>query len=178
MNPFLRLLMPICIDRWWFAAFATIVCAGLLGPLAGLAATPVDVYEFKTEEQETRYRELIAEIRCPKCLNTNIAGSDATSAQTLRAAVHRLVVTEGRTDEEVLAFMQDRYGDFVLYDPPLTANTWFLWGLPVGIGLVGLLVVIRVLKKANTTPSVEVDVSTLDPATQEQFRNLTIGGKT
>ena len=170
--------MLISSERWRLAMFATIVCAGLLGPMIGLTATPVDVYEFKTEEQEARYRRLIAQIRCPKCLNTNIAGSDATSAQTLRAAVHRLVVTEGKSDEEVLAFMQDRYGDFVLYDPPLNANTWFLWWLPVGIGLVGLLAVIRVLKRANTTPTAEVDVSHLDPATQEQFRNLTIGEKT
>jgi len=165
-------------ERWWLAMLATIFFAGVLGPMVGFTATPVDVYEFKTEEQETRYRTLIAQIRCPKCLNTNIAGSDATSAQTLRAAVHRLVVTEGKSDEEVLAFMQDRYGDFVLYDPPLNANTWVLWWLPVAIRLIGLLAVIRVLKRANATPSIEVDVSHLDPATQEQFRKLTSGEKT
>jgi len=165
-------------ERWWLAMLATIFFAGVLGPMVGFTATPVDVYEFKTEEQETRYRTLIAQIRCPKCLNTNIAGSDATSAQTLRAAVHRLVVTEGKSNEEVLAFMRDRYGDFVLYDPPLNASTWIVWWLPVVIGLIGLLAVIRILKRANASPSIEVDVSHLDPATQEQFRKLTSGEKT
>ncbi|MEE2782331.1 MAG: cytochrome c-type biogenesis protein [Pseudomonadota bacterium] len=170
--------MLISSERWGLAMLATIFCAGVVGPMVGFTATPVDVYEFKTEEQETRYRTLIAQIRCPKCLNTNIAGSDATSAQTLRAAVHRLVVTEGKSNEEVLAFMRDRYGDFVLYDPPLNASTWIVWWLPVVIGLIGLLVVIRILKRANASPSIEVDVSHLDPATQEQFRKLTSGEKT
>jgi len=170
--------MLISSERWGLAMLATIFCAGVVGPMVGFTATPVDVYEFKTEEQETRYRTLIAQIRCPKCLNTNIAGSDATSAQTLRAAVHRLVVTEGKSNEEVLAFMRDRYGDFVLYDPPLNASTWIVWWLPVVIGLIGLLAVIRILKRANASPSIEVDVSHLDPATQEQFRKLTSGEKT
>ena len=170
--------MLISSERWGLAMLATIFCAGVVGPMVGFTATPVDVYEFKTEDQETRYRTLIAQLRCPKCLNTNIAGSDATSAQTLRAAVHRLVVTEGKSNEEVLAFMRDRYGDFVLYDPPLNASTWIVWWLPVVIGLIGLLVVIRILKRANASPSIEVDVSHLDPATQEQFRKLTSGEKT
>ena len=76
-------------------------------------------------------------------MNTNIAGSDALSAQTLRAAVHRMVVQEGKTDAEVLAFMQDRYGDFVLYDPPLSARTWLVWMLPVIVAFLILFFVAR-----------------------------------
>ena len=101
-------------------------------------ASPVDVYEFPDAEAEARFRALIAEFRCPKCLNTNLAGSDAPIAQDLRAAVHRLVVRDGLSDAEVRDYLQARYGDFVLYDPPLKAATLVLWGAPVLFVLAGL----------------------------------------
>ena len=106
----------------------------LLGADA-FAASPVDVFEFETPEQEQRYRVLIDELRCPKCMNVNIAGSDAPIAQDLRAVVHRMIVQEGRTNEEILTFMQDRYGDFVLYDPPFNRRTGWLWLLPLLVAL-------------------------------------------
>ena len=113
----------------------------LLGLGAGLAvgASPVDVYEFPDPATEARYRALVAELRCPKCLNTNLAGSDAPIAQDLRAAVHRLVVREGLADHEVRDYLQARYGDFILYDPPLQRSTLLLWVGPIlfaGLGLV------------------------------------------
>ena len=110
----------------------------LLCCLPAWAASPVDVYEFPDAETEARFRALIAEFRCPKCLNTNLAGSDAPIAQDLRAAVHRLVVSEGLSDAEVRDYLQARYGDFVLYDPPLKAATLALWGGPVLFVLAGL----------------------------------------
>ncbi len=110
----------------------------LLCCLPAWGASPVDVYEFPDVELETRFRALIAEFRCPKCLNTNLAGSDAPIAQDLRAAVHRLVVREGYSDEEVRDYLQVRYGDFVLYDPPLKAATLLLWGGPILFALAGL----------------------------------------
>ncbi len=113
----------------------------LCGAASALAASPVDVYDFPDSEVEARYRALVAEFRCPKCLNTNLAGSDAPIAKDLRAAVHRLIVEEGRSDQEVRDYLQARYGDFVLYDPPFKAATLALWLGPlifVGIGL-GLL---------------------------------------
>ncbi len=110
----------------------------LLWCLPGWGASPVDVYEFPDAKAEARFRALIAEFRCPKCLNTNLAGSDAPIAQDLRAAVHRLVVREGLSDEEVRDYLQARYGDFVLYDPPLKAATLLLWGGPILFVLAGL----------------------------------------
>ena len=107
------------------------------------SASPVDVHEFPDAETEARFRALIAEFRCPKCLNTNLAGSDAPIAQDLRAAVHRLVVREGRTDAAVRDYLQARYGDFVLYDPPLKAATLVLWGGPVVFVLTGLGLIAR-----------------------------------
>jgi cytochrome c-type biogenesis protein CcmH len=116
------------------------------------AASPVDVYEFPTPELEARYRALIAEFRCPKCLNTNLEGSDAPIAQDLRRTVHRLVVSEGRSDAEVREYLQSRYGDFVLYDPPFRMDTLVLWLAPVVFLLLGLVVVARLLRRPPAAP--------------------------
>lgn len=115
------------------------------------AASPVDVYSFENDEQSQRYRQLIDELRCPKCLNTNIAGSDAPIAQDLRAAVHRMIVTEKLSDTEILTFMQDRYGDFVLYDPPFNARTLWLWLLPLVIACLAVWVLIGLKTRQRQT---------------------------
>ncbi len=115
---------------------AALLCAVAFGLQA---ASPVDVFQFPDAALEARYRSLIAELRCPKCLNTNLAGSDAPIAQDLRVLVHRLLTQEAYSDDEVRAFLQARYGDFVLYDPPLKPGTYLLWFGPVvfiGLGLV------------------------------------------
>ncbi|MCY4566307.1 MAG: cytochrome c-type biogenesis protein CcmH [Gammaproteobacteria bacterium] len=126
------------------ASIRKAIAACLLCVLAvsGMAASPVDVHHFPDTESERRYRALVNEFRCPKCLNVNISGSDAPIAQDLRAAVYRLAVLEGRSDQEVRDFLQARYGDFVLYDPPLKPGTLLLWLGPavfvlLGLGLVG-----------------------------------------
>ena len=129
------------------------VCLHLLLASSVFAASPVDVYSFETEEQSQRYRQLIDELRCPKCLNTNIAGSDAPIAQDLRAAVHRMIVIEDLTDEEILTFMQDRYGDFVLYDPPFAIRTLWLWLLPLLIACLAVWVLIGLkTRQQSSTP--------------------------
>ena len=135
-------------------------CLGLLvllWAMPAFAASPVDVYQFENESQRDRYRVLIEELRCPKCLNTNIAGSDAPIAQDLRALVHRMVVQEGKSDAEILAFLQERYGDFVLYDPPFAPRTWLLWLLPVAVAVLLLIVLLRLQRRARVLPKAELD---------------------
>ena len=90
----------------------------------------IDAYPFPNEELTDRYEQLISELRCPQCLNTNLAGSDAMIAQDLRREVHRMLI-EGKTDKEVLDFMYFRYGDFVLYDPRFDLKTLALWLSPL-----------------------------------------------
>jgi cytochrome c-type biogenesis protein CcmH len=128
--------------RWLLMAALTL--AG-----TGWAASPVDLYEFETAAQEQSYQALIAELRCPKCLNTNLAGSDAPIAQDLRRTVHRLIVDEGMSDAEIRGYLQARYGDFVLYDPPFRPDTWVLWLGPVVFLLIGALVLWRVLGRSR-----------------------------
>lgn len=114
-----------------------------------LAANPVDVFSFEQPADEARYRDLIAEFRCPKCLNTNLLGSDAPIAQDLRRTVYRLAIAEGRSDVEVRAYLQERYGDFVLYNPPVRPATYLLWFGPVGLLLIGLMVWRRTVRNAQ-----------------------------
>ena len=127
--------------------------------LQSWAVSPVDVYKFDSPEQQHRYKNLIAEFRCPKCLNTNIAGSDAPIAQDLRRTVHRLVVQENYSDQEVRDFLQTRYGDFVLYNPPFNSRTYLIWLIPVGLAGVGLLVLFGLLRRARQQQEVSLDES-------------------
>lgn len=121
------------------------------------AVSPVDIYQFDSPAQQKRYKSLIAEFRCPKCLNTNIAGSDAPIAQDLRRTVHRLVVQDGYSDQEVRDFLQARYGDFVLYNPPVNSRTLLIWLMPLALGVLGLLVLIGLLRKARRAQTVALD---------------------
>jgi cytochrome c-type biogenesis protein CcmH len=114
---------------------------------AALAASPVDVYQFPSTELETRYYALIDEFRCPKCLNTNLSGSDAPIARDLRRTVHRLLVREHLSDQQIRDFLRERYGDFVLYDPPFHPGTWILWLAPAAFLGVGALVWLRMLSR-------------------------------
>ena len=116
------------------------------------AAGPVDIYEFPDAATEVRYRALIAEFRCPKCLNTNLSGSDAPIAKDLRRTVHRLLVSEGMQNAQIRGFLQERYGDFVLYDPPFRPGTWILWLAPLFGLIVGIGVLVRVVRQPPAEP--------------------------
>lgn len=144
----------------WLVA-VLLLCVPVFGSSAW-AASPVDVYEFADAEQEGRYRALLDEFRCPKCLNTNLSGSDAPIAQDLRRTVHRLLTQEGMSDAEIRSFLQERYGDFVLYDPPFKPATWILWIGPLVFGIVGLLVLLRLLRQPAAEPLDEEESARLE----------------
>jgi len=138
------------------------VPAGLLGAMllllagAALGAGPVDVYDFDDPAQEARYRALIDEFRCPKCLNTNLSGSDAPIAKDLRGTVHRLV-SEGRSNAEIRDFLQARYGDFVLYDPPFKPSTYLLWLTPAALVMLAAWLLWRLLRQPPPAPLNEAE---------------------
>jgi len=127
----------------------------------------IDAYPFPNEELEARYQMLIAELRCPQCLNTNIAGSDAMISRDLRREVHRLLL-EGKSDDEILDFMQSRYGDFILYDPQLKGGTLLLWFGPLAILIAGLLFVIGFVRsRRHHAPALsDAELSRLDELTK------------
>lgn len=105
---------------------ASLLIACLLS-VASYAA--IDVYDFDSVQQEAQYRGLIEELRCPKCQNQNLAGSDAPIAQDLKQKTYDMI-KDGRSDGEIRAYMQDRYGDFISYKPPVRPSTWILWFFP------------------------------------------------
>lgn len=110
----------------------------------------IDSYEFDNDAQRKRYQSFIDELRCPKCQNQNLAGSDAPIAADLRRELHRLLL-EGRSDSEIVDFMVSRYGDFVLYRPPVNAQTVALWVAPLVFLLLGLVFVARLVRRRRRT---------------------------
>lgn len=106
----------------------------------------IEVIEFDKPEYEQRYRSLIEELRCLKCQNQNLAGSDAPLAKDLRMIASNMI-KDGASDDEIKLFMRERYGDFVLYEPPFNAQTAFLWLGPILLLLIVLLSIFITVKK-------------------------------
>ena len=104
------------------------------GTVAGAAEN-----RFEDPAKQERYTRLINELRCLVCQNQTIADSNADLAIDLKNKVAAMI-RAGRSNEEIIAFLTDRYGDFVLYRPPVQPNTWLLWAGPVLLLGAGLLV--------------------------------------
>jgi len=122
-----------------------IVVALLLGLLT-LEVQAIDTEEdLPTPELQARYDSLINELRCLVCQNQSIADSNAGLASDLRREVHSMLLA-GKTDAEILKFMTDRYGDFVLYRPPFVRRTLLLWLAPALLLGFGLLIAVRVVR--------------------------------
>lgn len=116
---------------------------GLSGPaMADAEALRV----FDSPEQRERYHELLEELRCLVCQNESLASSSADLAQDLRDEVYRLVVEEDRSHAAAVDFLTQRYGDFVLYRPPVRPYTWLLWFGPLLMLLVGIGVLVTVVR--------------------------------
>lgn len=114
----------------------------------------IDAHNFQSPEQEKRYRDMIAELRCPKCQNANISDSDAPLARDLRSIVYEKV-TAGESDAAIRDFMQQRYGDFILYQPPVKPTTWLLWFGPVvllGMVFIGIRRWLKMNQKNKALP--------------------------
>ncbi|MFN2289417.1 MAG: cytochrome c-type biogenesis protein [Chromatocurvus sp.] len=105
----------------------------------------IETYEFSDPALEERYHALSEELRCPKCQNQNIAGSNAPISEDLRRLLHRQLEA-GATDGEILEDMVDRYGDFVRYRPAFDAKTAVLWLAPPGFLIIGALFAFVVLR--------------------------------
>ncbi len=130
-----------------------LLLAAVLFSQYALAAT--EVYNFNNPEYELRYQALTQELRCLVCQNQNIADSHAELAQDLRRKVYEMI-TAGKSDEQIVEYMTDRYGDFVLYRPPLNPKTMILWLAPVLTvfsGLLGFWFLLRRRRQSDQQPS-------------------------
>ena len=120
--------------------------------LLGTASAAIDAYEFKDEAERARYRTLVEELRCPKCQNQNIADSNAPIAMDLRREIYRML-EEGQSNEQIVDYLVARYGDFVLYKPPVNTKTLVLWYGPAALLVIGfgVLAFILVRRRRSAT---------------------------
>ena len=125
-------------------SLAALLLAGLLAFGAGAVAQADNILAmnpeetFETDEQLRRYERLIHDLRCVVCQNQSVAESNVELARDLRRVVRDMIL-DGKTDAEIKQFMTDRFGDFVLYNPPLKPETYLLWGAPVILLLIGAI---------------------------------------
>lgn len=113
-------------------------------------AAPMDAFEFDNREQEKIFHKLNNELRCLVCQNQAIAESNADLAKDLRTEIHSMLQA-GKTEAQIKEFMVDRYGDYVLYDPPFKPMTWLLWIGPIGIFIIGLFYARRFIFQQNSS---------------------------
>ena len=125
--------------------------------LFGLQAFAIDkAPAFEDPVQQARYEKLARELRCLTCRSETIADSNAQLAADLRRQLRELMAA-GKSDKEIMQYMTDRYGDYVLYKPPVSPRTWLLWGAPallvLGGGMVAFIVISRKSKLPDTDPN-------------------------
>lgn len=104
--------------------------------LYSVAGPAVEVRQFDDPGKQARYERLVEELRCLVCQNQSLADSDADLAKDLRDEVYG-IIQSGQSEAEAIRFLTDRYGDFVLYRPPVKPITLLLWGGPVLVLLGG-----------------------------------------
>jgi cytochrome c-type biogenesis protein CcmH len=105
--------------------------------------------EFNDPATEMRFKKLTEELRCLVCQNQSLADSHAELAQDLRNEVYKMVIA-GDSDKEIIDYLVTRYGDFVLYRPPVKNTTYFLWFGPFLILLIAIIIIARVIRtRAN-----------------------------
>ena len=131
-------------------------------------ASPVDTYEFNDEVTKIRVQALSKELRCPKCQNQNLADSNSPIAADLRRELYELL-QQGKADSEIVDFMVDRYGEFVLYRPRVSELTYVLWFGPAVLILLGIIVVIVIVRRKP----VDKKSLALSAEQQEKLKNLT-----
>jgi len=133
----------------------------------GAISAPIETFKFDSPETEKIFHKLSEELRCLVCQNQNIAESNADLAKDLRLEIYTML-SQGKTEDEIVDFMVQRYGDYVLYRPPFKPLTWVLWIGPVIIFVLGLIFVVRFMKSQNTVVAPE----SLSEEEIERIKNL------
>lgn len=140
----------------WFFIFAAVLSWPwlVLTPALANEAQPVG----DDPQIEARMTALAEDLRCLVCQNESLAGSHAELAEDLRREIRGLM-HEGKNDTEVVDYLVARYGDFVLYRPPVKPLTWVLWFGPGAFLLIGAVVWWNVLRKRRTMPTPTVNAA-------------------
>lgn len=111
-------------------------------------AAPIETFKFDSPETEKVFHKLSDELRCLVCQNQNIAESNADLAKDLRLEIYTMLM-DGKSEDEIIDFMIQRYGDYVLYRPPFKPMTWLLWLGPLMIFVLGVFFAVRFMKSQS-----------------------------
>lgn len=142
----------VSVSSYQLAVIVRGMLTGLLLSLLSVAShAAIDVYEFKTPVEEQRFQALMGELRCPKCQNQNLAGSDAEIAKDLKKRTYQLM-EEGKSDNEIREYMIERYGDFITYKPPVRGSTYLLWFGPFAL-LIVVVIALLVIRRRQVAPA-------------------------
>ena len=139
--------------------------------MMGGSAYAVDTRQLSDPKQQESYETLTKELRCLVCQNQTIADSNAELAGDLRRQVYEML-QQGKSEAEIIRFMTDRYGDFVLYKPPFEGKTSLLWIAPVVFLLMGLITVFFVIRRKKAATYTQADALETDTEKQKKIRSL------
>jgi len=131
----------------WHAGFLALVSALLLG--VAIPSAAFDIESMPTPEMQQRYDGLVHELRCMQCQNQSIADSPVGLAEDLRRDVREQIIA-GKTDAQIRDSMVARYGNIILFRPPFTPSTAWVWVLPFLLLLVGVLIAVRIVRHRTT----------------------------
>ncbi len=146
--------------------FVIIMLLVALAPIPAAAVNPSEV--LADPVLEARAREISKDLRCLVCQNQSIDDSDASLARDLRVLV-RERLTAGDSNEQVVAYVVSRYGDFVLLNPPFKGTTYVLWLAPAGIALIGIVAVVVFFRRRQGAAVAPAGLSTEE---QDRLANL------
>ncbi|MCK9238210.1 MAG: cytochrome c-type biogenesis protein CcmH [Thiopseudomonas sp.] len=135
------------------------------------AAAAIDTYEFESKADQERFRSLTEELRCPKCQNQNIADSDAEISLDMRELTYRMMIDEGKTNDEIVGYLVERYGDFVRYKPPVDKRTLLLWYGPFALLAFALLILVVIVARRRKAVKA-LGKNELSAAEQQRIQQL------
>ncbi len=138
--------------------FYVLSCFCLLALVSvSLQAEKVQADEFKFESpaQEQMYRQIISQLRCPKCQNQSIADSDAELSEDLRFIVYQKI-RRGESKQQIFSYFQQRYGDFILYDPPVSPKNYILWFMPIVVFIIIIIALVMKVGKRRVSDETEI----------------------
>ena len=128
----------------YFIQFALLVLL-----IQGAFAESIEVNDFENSTQESRYIDLLDNIRCPVCQGQSIGGSNSGLAKDLREQVRKMILN-AKSDDDIYLFMIERYGDFVIFKPPINLKTYLLWFTPLIFLVFCFIYLIRITSKKET----------------------------
>ncbi len=142
----------------------------LLLLFCNISFAAIEAYQFDDDKKTERFQNLTEVLRCPKCQNQNIADSNAEIARDLRNKIEQMLVAD-KTDDEIVSYMVERYGDFVLYEPRVDVQTYLLWFGPIFVLICGFIVVFFIVR-SRQQKTIDDNQSELNSQQKQQLDSL------